>query len=297
MPDPTTAGPLSSGTEDRLPLSVWVTGQTDPQTQLAAGPYVAETAAELHRINPAVAAHAIARYTRPGALVADPDCGTGTTLVEALRAGRHAVGIAADRRSWETARANLTAAKRTGAFTDGMVLASTAGGDVNHLVGLAGRVDLVLTAARPRLVDPGPAADLTAVLARARELLRTDGHLVLALPRVRRHGHLVDLADLATTAARANGLVAVDRCVALLAELRGHRVLTHASLAHRRAAERHRRTTGHPMALHAHQDLLVFQPALPTAATTVATRRTNPARFTVVVPAVRRDDLAALSAA
>ena len=36
---------------------------------------------------------AIARYTAPGDLVADPMCGIGTTLVEAVHQGRNALGI------------------------------------------------------------------------------------------------------------------------------------------------------------------------------------------------------------
>ena len=42
---------------------------------------------------PAIAATAIARYTQPGDLVADPMCGIGTTLVEAIHLGRDALGI------------------------------------------------------------------------------------------------------------------------------------------------------------------------------------------------------------
>jgi SAM-dependent methyltransferase len=251
---------------------VWVTGQIDPRTQLADGGYVPATALDRHRIAPAVVAHAIDHYTRPGGLVLDPDCGAGTVLVEALRAGRHAVGVTTDRRLWETARANLTAAKRGGAATDGMVLdhsarsAASADGRGEPLAGLCGRVDLVLTATRhlerpdPRRSGLGP--DLAAFFARVRGLLHADGHLVLALSRPRRHGHLIDIADAATAAAHACGLVAVDRCVALLAEIRGHRLVTHATLSQRRATDRHQRSTGHAIGLRAHQDLLVFRPAV-----------------------------------
>ena len=42
---------------------------------------------------PAIAATAITRYTEPGDLVADPMCGIGTTLVEAIHLGRDAIGI------------------------------------------------------------------------------------------------------------------------------------------------------------------------------------------------------------
>jgi DNA modification methylase len=42
---------------------------------------------------PALAAHAIATYSAPGGLVLDPMCGAGTTLVEAVHAARHAIGV------------------------------------------------------------------------------------------------------------------------------------------------------------------------------------------------------------
>jgi hypothetical protein len=41
---------------------------------------------------PAIAATAITRYSEPGDLVADPICGIGTTLVEAIHLGRDAIG-------------------------------------------------------------------------------------------------------------------------------------------------------------------------------------------------------------
>lgn len=42
---------------------------------------------------PALARKAIETYSDPGALVADPMCGIGTTLVEAVHLGRRAVGV------------------------------------------------------------------------------------------------------------------------------------------------------------------------------------------------------------
>lgn len=51
----------------------------------------------LHRYSgkfiPQIAARAIATLTRPGDLVLDPYCGSGTTLVESALAGRKAIGI------------------------------------------------------------------------------------------------------------------------------------------------------------------------------------------------------------
>ena len=73
-------------------VSVWTTAQTAPAAQRK-GRYVAEATAHPAKMLPAVAAHAIAHYTRPSDLVLDPMCGIGTTLVEAVHAGRRAVGI------------------------------------------------------------------------------------------------------------------------------------------------------------------------------------------------------------
>ncbi|WP_083950985.1 DNA methyltransferase [Actinomadura rubrobrunea] len=42
---------------------------------------------------PALAARVIEAFTSPGALVLDPMCGIGTTLVEAVHLGRSAAGM------------------------------------------------------------------------------------------------------------------------------------------------------------------------------------------------------------
>jgi len=42
---------------------------------------------------PPIVATAITRCIRPGDLVADPMCGIGTTLIEAIHLGRDAVGV------------------------------------------------------------------------------------------------------------------------------------------------------------------------------------------------------------
>jgi len=60
----------------------------------------AETRARVHsfhryfgKLIPAIPRFAIREFTKPGDLVLDPFCGSGTTLVEAILAGRRAIGL------------------------------------------------------------------------------------------------------------------------------------------------------------------------------------------------------------
>lgn len=161
----------ASRSGDAVPCRpVWPTGEVDRAAQLATGGYLPATATDTAGLPPAVAAHAVRSHTEPGDTVLDPDCGAGTVLVEAVRAGRHAVGMTGGR-WWPLARANLNTAKLAGALTDGMVLqrpGSPSGqrrsgqawsgeprGDLTAGTesGLTGRVDLLLTGVR---LDCGP---------------------------------------------------------------------------------------------------------------------------------------------
>ncbi|MGI5506492.1 DNA methyltransferase [Lentzea sp. CA-135723] len=225
---------------------MWPTGQHGPRAQLREAGCVAGTEFDRERIPPAVAAHAIAAWTHSGDLVLDPDCGAGTVLTEALRAGRHALGLTVCKPWWTLARANVTAAKTAGAWCDGSVLETrpkmlaTVGA-----AGLVGRVGLVLTALRT-----GPEGDLTesvvAELAKSMRycepLLRPGGHVVIvASPSRRSDKSLVDVTSLVVGAASAAGLTLVERCIALAAEVRGNRL---AAVADRQAP---------------HREVLVFQ--------------------------------------
>ncbi|GLZ30829.1 hypothetical protein Lesp02_30180 [Lentzea sp. NBRC 105346] len=251
------------------PLSVWPTGQRAPLAQLRDAGCVLGTETDTDRIPPAVAAYAVATYTRPGDLVLDPDCGAGTVLTEALRAGRHALGLAARTRWWTLARANITAAKAAGAWRDGSVLdARPKMLATVQAAGLVGRVGLVLTTLRTasdRLSGPNhdpvesAIADLTTTLLYCEPLLRSGGHLVV-VARPLRHpdGSLVDLPTPIIAAGMSAGLAPIERCIALTAGLRGSRLVTRASLAERRAADR-ARAAGAPTALTAHHEVLVFQ--------------------------------------
>lgn len=250
--------------QDRAPLlSVWSTGQHGRTEQLRGRGYTPGTQTDTDLIPPAIVAHAITTYTRPGDLVVDPDCGAGTVLVEALRAGRHALGLT-NSRWWTIARANITAAKKAGAWRDGSVLdAPPEMLATVHAAGLVGRVGLLLTTLRTapdeRASGPVVIDELAATLAYSEPLVRAAGHVVVVV-RPRRHGALVDLTTKLIAAAMSAGLVPVERCIALTAGLRGSRLITRASLAERRVAAR-ARASGTPIALTTHHEVLVFQVA------------------------------------
>jgi modification methylase len=259
--------PTAESPDAPVPNSVWPCGTTTVEAQLDVGGYHHATGGDSALIAPAIAAYAVEAFTRPGDIVLDPDCGAGTTVVEALRAGRHAIGLSGQRRWWRLARANVTATKARGAFVDGMVLIldrrpGTAA--AAETAGLTGRVDLLLTTLRP----VGPHADITraldrlhAVLSEYRSLVRPGGHVVITCAP-RRHPVRHDLLDIPSEIVAvgiAAGLAPVARSLALTADVRRRRVHTHATLAQRRAATRAERALGHPIALSAHQTVLVFR--------------------------------------
>ncbi|WP_216215731.1 DNA methyltransferase [Amycolatopsis aidingensis] len=247
--------------------SVWPTGAASIATQLHEGGYHEATGADPVLMPPAIARYAITAFTRPGGIVLDPDCGAGTTVVEALRAGRHAIGLTSQRRWWRLARANVTATKARGVFVDGMVLVldrrpGTAA--AAETAGLTGRVDLLLTTLRPAHPHRG-AADaverFAAVLAQYRPLVRPGGHVVVTCSPQRhpvRH-ELSDVPAQIVAAGIAAGLAPVARCLALTATVRRGRAYTRATLAQRRAVTRAARALGHPIALPAHHTALVFR--------------------------------------
>jgi modification methylase len=243
------------------PSSVWLTGQQHVQTQLRDRGYVPGSAKDIQRISPAVAEHAIALYSEPGDLVVDPDCGAGTVPTEAVRAGRHSVGFTPDPWSWRLARANLSTAKRAGAWPDGRIIET---GPASRLVaceaGLRRRADLVLTAVRvPTTSDsPSPDSDLTASVRTWADLLRPGGHAVILLgPRRAPDGTLVDLPSAVLDAVTAVRLIPIDRCVALLAPIRGGRITGRKSGIGRRTAAGP--VDGHRTASVAHHTVLVLR--------------------------------------
>ncbi|MFI9387595.1 DNA methyltransferase [Kutzneria sp. NPDC052558] len=243
--------------------AVWRSGEVpfSDQFDTVYGPHVQ---ADRMAMPPAVAAHALTRYTRRGDLVLDPDCGAGTTLAEALRAGRHAVGATANRRWWEIARASVTAAKRAGAIGDGTVLAgcpSVLAGPAG--VGLIGRATLVLTTIRSH---PGPdwrpttAVDnLADTLSHCLPLLRPGGHLVITARPRHVAGELIDLPGLILAAGRVAGLRPAHRRAALIARTTPKRITPD-------SRTRRGRRPAAPVMRVAHQDVVVLRaPDLPAA--------------------------------
>jgi modification methylase len=264
---PQNSGTVKDGSDGLVLTSVWPTGTAGVATQLAEGGYHDATGADPALMPPAIARHAIATFTRPGDVVLDPDCGTGTTIVEALRCGRHAIGLTGQRRWWRLARMNVTVTKARGAFADGMVLildrrpgtsaaATTAG--------LTSRVSLLLTTLRltaPNTDTAAAVARVRQLLAQYRPLLRPGGHVVITCPPWRHtvQHDLLDLPGQIVAAGSAAGLAPIARCEALTATVRRGCTHTRATLAQRRVAARAERALGHPITLPAHHTALVFR--------------------------------------
>lgn len=256
-----------------LAASVSRCGDLDRDSQLASRGYHDQTCRDVTGLSPVIAEHIIATYSCPGDIVLDPDCGAGATIVEALRQGRHAIGLTAAPYWWRLARANVTVVKASGAATDGMVLVLNrrAGTFASaHTAGLAGRVALVVTTLRPDsdhqpgwtapfVPDAAAIARLGDLLARSRPLLRNGAHVVVAVAPFRRHGELVDLCGPIRSVAMRCGLAPIARTVALTARLTRGRIITHATLAQRRHRALAERQTGHPVCLPAHTTILVFR--------------------------------------
>jgi hypothetical protein len=163
-----------------------------------------------------IAAYALALFSRPGDTVCDPDCADPTVVVEAVRARRHAVGIATDTHAWQTARAALTTAKTHGAPGDGMILDRPP--DRWSWTGL-GPLDLLLTTIGPPADPAGPHSPrgdrLATRLAGYRDLPldRPAGRLVVVAAHHVEGG--LDLASRILAAGREAGWQPVQRFAAL----------------------------------------------------------------------------------
>jgi modification methylase len=276
-----------------LCLSVWPAAQRDARAQRR-GRYLPESTAHPAKMLPAIAAAAIARYTEPGDLVADPMCGIGTTLVEAVHLGRNGLGIEYENRWARIAAANVAWARRHGATGTAQVIR----GDARQLPalippGTAGRAALVITsppygpsvhgqvtAEQRRGADGGvrkwdnrygcdPAnlasqrldellEGFTQILAGCRVLLRPGGLAVVTARPWRQHGELTDLPAAVLAAGARAGLVPAARHVALLAGLRGGKLVARPSFFQLDNLRKARRR-GQPWHLIVHEDVLIFR--------------------------------------
>ncbi|SBV28260.1 DNA methylase [Micromonospora krabiensis] len=270
-------------------LSVWATAQATGPVQRR-GRYVRESVQHPARMLPAIAAHAVTAYTQPGDLVLDPMCGIGTTLVEAIHAGRDAIGVEYESRWSDIADANIKHAHTQGATGRAGVIRGDATSLLSLVPGaLTGQVALVVTSppygptvhglVRPGAdgvakfdnayndgTDRGNLAyrDLTGlvdgfaqILAGCHTLLRPGGVVVVTARPWRKHGELVDLPSAVIGAGVRAGLTPVDRCVALLAAVRDGGLVARPSFFQLQAV-RKARAAGTPMHLIAHEDVLVF---------------------------------------
>jgi hypothetical protein len=284
-PAHTTCGPM---------LSVVLVGQRSLATQRR-GRFVAGSRAHPARMAPDLATALIGDYTRPGDLVFDPLAGIGTTLVEAIHAGRNALGIEYEPGWVALARANIALAHSQGATGHARVVH----GDASRLPRgvppeLRGQISLVLTSPpygktmhgrvehrhgplrrfhnayriRHDQTNPqhanlayrgrsGLLDGITAVLAGCLPLLKPDGVIAVVARPWRRNHYLVDLPGQIITAGHAAGLDLIARRIAVHAAVRDGRLFARHSFFQLHVARANRRN-GLPVNLIQHDDVSIF---------------------------------------
>lgn len=293
MPEP--ADPQPTAAVADLPTSVWLTGQRSSPVQRR-GRYLSASTQHPARMLPAIAAHAVTVYTSPGDLVADPMCGIGTSMVEAVHQGRDAVGVELEGRWADLAAGNIALAREQGATGAAMVVRGDATGLVDLVpAAMRGTAALVVTsppygASVHGLVRPGPGgitksayrysetgrdrhnlahagwggliSGMARIFAGCRLLLRAGGTVAVTARPVRRHGTLLDLPSAVITAGIAAGLTPVERCVALLAGWRDGHLVARPSFFQLQQLRTARRS-GVPLHLIVHEDVLVLRSQRP----------------------------------
>jgi modification methylase len=248
--------------------TVWATGQDSDAAQRA-GRYLPQTTSHPQRTHPALAAQAIARYSHTGNTVFDPFAGAGTTVVEAMYAGRRGIGVDLDPRWTELTGLNLHHAHRHGATGAGMILRS----DARYLppppLRLRGSVDLIVTSPPARLRPPGhPAsralsntdlveqfeADLKLSFTSWVPLVRPGTTIVLTTRLLHRAQQTLDLTLPIAHATQWAGLDYLERVAALRIPLRDAQPRPRGPLQGR---HRGRARPGRPRVIH--DDVLVYR--------------------------------------
>src|SRR6266545_4001132 len=260
----TTASPLAATLaagvatcDSGKPVALWPTGQRSDAAQRA-GRYDPDAAKHPSRLLPDVAARIITQYSQPGQRVLGLFCGSGTSVVEAVYAGRDAA----------VTRANLAYARDHGATGSGSVHRF----DARFLPDPPRRkrqsVDLLIATPPARLtpIRPGTyprtndvlvlrlGGDLGLALFACQRLLRPGGTVVFVTRLIHRSGQLVDLTCAVREAAECEGLELVERAAALRVPVRDGQ-LVRPRAARRRPDRRRRRTA--PSVVH--DDVLAFR--------------------------------------
>ena len=270
--------------------SVWLTGQ-HPSRDLRRGRYTPASITHPAKMLPTIAEYAINTYTVPGDLVADPMAGIATTIVEAMHAGRHGIGVEYEPRWAALGAENIALAQHQGATGTGQIFT----GDSSRLPAILppsvhGRISLVVTSppygpsTHGLVRTPGPrrgkvrkihhryggrdnlayrdpdtlAEGFTQILTGVAAVLRDGGHVVVTARPYRSRGELVDIPGMVVAAGADAGLVLVEECVALIAGVRGGVIIPRASFFQTKnigdAIER-----GEPQWLSQHEDVIILR--------------------------------------
>jgi SAM-dependent methyltransferase len=240
------------------------------------------------RMMPELARRLVVAYSQPGDLVLDPMCGIGTTLVEAVHAGRDALGIEYEPRWARLSRQNVAHARAQGAGGVASVVAGDARLAGQLIRKAAGEIALVITSPpygrslhgrvslhggevtkfdnrysedRRNLGHVGMRELLTGfetILGECRTLVRPGGTVAVTTRPLRVNGRLIDLPGGVVAAGTRVGLVPHERLVALLCGLRGDGLVSHHTFFALENVRRARRR-GQPVHLIAHEDVIVFR--------------------------------------
>jgi modification methylase len=290
-----------------LPLAVWPCAQTTSQWQRH-GRYLPESNRHPGKMLPALARRAIETYSDPGDLILDPMCGIGTTLVEAIHAGRRAVGVELEPRWAKLARANIEHAHQQGASSPAHVIEGDARQTPRLLTDAHHRqVDLIVTSppyacqiadvsnenivsgnGPIRRVDTTNYSADRSNLGHARGVnylaamgevyeacaaaLKPAGFLVLVTKDMRSGGALHNLSGDTITLCEGLGLRYWQRVIGLLATLRDSELVMRPSfwqMLHARRA----RARGERTHIVAHEDVLVFRKPHTPAAQVLGVRK------------------------